>query len=224
MAFVITEACTDVRDQTCVEVCPVDCIHFEEGKDRILYIDPVECIDCGACVPVCPEDAIFDEPDVPEDQQRFIEINALWYQDPEGARAQVGGSPEPSTDAAQEAIATDSDTPEASSDDAETTSTSTTATAVQKEVSDSVITPNVVEAPTPHASAQDFRKAFGGLEFPTSRNAVISKARDKGGLDSEVQRILQRLPSGKYHSLEELEQMVRTIYVFSGVPEDSLPL
>ena len=76
MAFVITEACTDVRDQTCVEVCPVDCIHFEEGKDRILYIDPVECIDCGACIPECPVDAIFADTDVPEEEEAWIDRNA----------------------------------------------------------------------------------------------------------------------------------------------------
>ena len=58
MTFVITETCIDEQDQSCVEVCPVDCIHFEEGVDKILYIDPVECIDCGACEPVCPVDAI----------------------------------------------------------------------------------------------------------------------------------------------------------------------
>src|SRR5215813_13066916 len=48
MAYVIAEPCVDVMDQACVDVCPVDCIHFEEGKDRMLYIEPDECIDCGA--------------------------------------------------------------------------------------------------------------------------------------------------------------------------------
>ena len=48
MAYVIAEPCVDVMDQACVDVCPVDCIHFEEGKDRMLYIEPEECIDCGA--------------------------------------------------------------------------------------------------------------------------------------------------------------------------------
>ena len=119
MTFVITETCIDVRDQTCVEVCPVDCIHFEEGKDRILYIDPVECIDCGACVPVCPEDAIFEEVDVPQDQQRFTEINALWYQDPDAARAQVGGAPAPAAEGAPAETAADSDS-DAEEDAAET--------------------------------------------------------------------------------------------------------
>jgi ferredoxin len=54
-------------------VCPVDCFH---GDETMLYIDPDECIDCGACVPECPVQAIFDEPDVPEDQQKWIAINA----------------------------------------------------------------------------------------------------------------------------------------------------
>ena len=70
MTYVITEPCIDVKDLTCVEVCPVDCIHpTEEEPDfddhRQLYIDPAECIDCDACVEVCPVDAIF-----PEDQVR----------------------------------------------------------------------------------------------------------------------------------------------------------
>ena len=95
MTFVITQPCIDVKDQSCVDVCPVDCIHFDEGVDRLLYIDPVECIDCGACEPVCPETAIFDEGDVPGDQQYFTEINALWYQDADAARAKVGGAPAP---------------------------------------------------------------------------------------------------------------------------------
>ena len=76
-------------DQSCVEVCPVDCIHFEEGADRILYINPLECIDCGACQPACPVSAIFPEADVPADQRFFIEINAQWYEDAAAARAKM---------------------------------------------------------------------------------------------------------------------------------------
>ena len=91
MTFVITQPCIDVQDQSCVEVCPVDCIHFEEGEDRMLYIDPVACIDCGACEPVCPVTAIFEESDVPADQAHFTPINELWFSDPAVARAQVEG-------------------------------------------------------------------------------------------------------------------------------------
>lgn len=89
MAYSITSPCVDVKDQSCVEVCPVDCIHHEEGKDRVLYIDPDECIDCGACEPVCPVEAIFENDAVPEHEQVWIEINALWYKDKEAARKKV---------------------------------------------------------------------------------------------------------------------------------------
>lgn len=89
MTFVITQPCIDTTDQACVEVCPVDCIHFEEGADRMLYINPLECIDCGACQPACPVQAIFPEADVPADQRPFIEINSQWYEDAAAARARV---------------------------------------------------------------------------------------------------------------------------------------
>ncbi|MDA1004820.1 MAG: ferredoxin family protein, partial [Chloroflexi bacterium] len=92
MTFTITQTCIDTMDQSCVEVCPVDCIHFDEGVDRMLYIDPVECIDCGACQPACPVSAIFPEGDVPADQRFFTEVNALWYQDKAAARARVPGA------------------------------------------------------------------------------------------------------------------------------------
>src|SRR5712691_9302959 len=70
MAFVIAEPCIGTKDTACVDACPVDCIHPKKnttyddarpGFDEVpqLYIDPVECIDCGACVPVCPVAAIF---------------------------------------------------------------------------------------------------------------------------------------------------------------------
>jgi NAD-dependent dihydropyrimidine dehydrogenase PreA subunit len=89
MTYVITEPCIDVLDKSCVEVCPVDCIHFEEGTDRMEYIDPDECIDCGACEPVCPVTAIFAEDDVPDQYKAYTELNAKWFKDPAGARAQV---------------------------------------------------------------------------------------------------------------------------------------
>ena len=95
MTFIITEPCLDTMDQSCVEVCPVDCIHFEEGTDRMLYIEPAECIDCGACQPACPVNAIFPEAELPADQQRFYEINELWYSDAAAARALIGGGGAP---------------------------------------------------------------------------------------------------------------------------------
>ena len=63
MTYVIVEACIGVKDRACVDVCPVDCIY--EGEDQ-LYIHPDECIDCGACEPECPWNAIFEEVAVPE--------------------------------------------------------------------------------------------------------------------------------------------------------------
>ena len=91
MTFVITSPCIDTQDQSCVDACPVDCIHFEEGSDRLLYINPIECIDCGACQPACPVDAIFPDGDVPDAEAKFIEINELWFEDPAAARARVSG-------------------------------------------------------------------------------------------------------------------------------------
>jgi ferredoxin len=84
MAYVIAEPCIGVKDHSCVEVCPVDCIHptqDEHGFDqqRQLYIDPAECIDCDACVEACPVDAIFAEDQLPAEWEDYIEINAGYY-------------------------------------------------------------------------------------------------------------------------------------------------
>ena len=89
MTYTITSLCIDTMDQSCVDVCPVDCIHFEEGVDKILYIDPDECIDCGACEPACPVSAIFAEDDVPDNESAYTEINALWFTDKDAARAKI---------------------------------------------------------------------------------------------------------------------------------------
>ena len=78
MAYVIAEPCIDVVDRACVEECPVDCIY--EG-DRALYIQPEECIDCGACEPVCPVEAIFYEDDVPAEWSEFIVDNGRFFTD-----------------------------------------------------------------------------------------------------------------------------------------------
>ena len=73
MANVVTSPCFGCKYTDCVVVCPVDA--FREG-DQMLYIDPVECIDCGACEPECPVSAIFYEENVPGDQRPFIALNA----------------------------------------------------------------------------------------------------------------------------------------------------
>jgi len=84
MAYIITEPCVGVKDTACVAVCPVDCIHptkdeteFEEVD--MLYINPDECIDCGLCEPECPVTAIYADSDLPNDQEKYIQINADYY-------------------------------------------------------------------------------------------------------------------------------------------------
>ena len=89
MTYIITTPCVDVQDQSCVEVCTVDCIYFDEGEDRMLYIQPDECIDCGACEPACPVTAIFAEDDVPAEEQAYVAINVEWFDDKAGTRAKV---------------------------------------------------------------------------------------------------------------------------------------
>ena len=84
MTWVICEPCIDVKDQSCVDVCPVDCIHPAAGdagfdQERQLYIDPDVCIDCGACEPVCPVSAIRQDSEVPPEWQPYIQINADYY-------------------------------------------------------------------------------------------------------------------------------------------------
>ncbi len=78
MTYVIAEPCVDVKDRACVEECPVDCIY--EG-DRSLYIHPDECVDCGACEPVCPVEAIFYEDDLPAQWAAYKEDNAAFFTD-----------------------------------------------------------------------------------------------------------------------------------------------
>jgi ferredoxin len=85
MAFVICQPCIGTKDTACVDACPVDCIHPRSDEAdfvdaRMLYIDPQECIDCGACVPECPVNAIFPEEEVPERWHEYIAINRDWYE------------------------------------------------------------------------------------------------------------------------------------------------
>jgi NAD-dependent dihydropyrimidine dehydrogenase PreA subunit len=89
MSYVIAEPCIDVQDQACVNVCPVACLQGERGKDRTLYIDPGACIDCGACEPMCPVEAIFAECELPYKWVKYEEIDALWYREQDAARAMV---------------------------------------------------------------------------------------------------------------------------------------
>ena len=84
MTRVITSACIGTKDTSCVDVCPVDCIHPSKDDDGFaaaeqLYIDPDECIDCGACESACPVEAIYPDDEVPDDQQAFIEKNAAFF-------------------------------------------------------------------------------------------------------------------------------------------------
>src|ERR1700751_1770160 len=84
MAYVIAEPCIGTKDTACVDACPVDCIHPKKDEpayatEELLYIDPVECIDCGACVPVCPVSAIFALDDLPEKWKDFTERNSKYY-------------------------------------------------------------------------------------------------------------------------------------------------
>lgn len=82
MAYVIID--TRTKDMACVDACPVDCIHPKSDEPDIdsvpqLYIHPEECIDCGACVPVCPSNAIFVLEELPPDKAEFAEINAAYF-------------------------------------------------------------------------------------------------------------------------------------------------
>ncbi len=84
MAYVIAEPCIDVKDTACVDVCPMDCIHPRRDEPDYsaapqLFIDPDECIDCGACVAECPVGAIFFEDDVPDEWRHYIQLNADAY-------------------------------------------------------------------------------------------------------------------------------------------------
>lgn len=76
MTYLIAEPCTDLMDRSCVEVCPVDCI-YQGG--RKLYINPAECIECGACEPECPVDAIVLEQELTDDERPHLADNAAFF-------------------------------------------------------------------------------------------------------------------------------------------------
>ncbi len=86
MTYVICEPCVDVKDSTCVDICPCDSIrpnpmHESDDYEGVnqLFIDPETCIECGVCEPECPVEAIFFDEDVPEEWERFIEKNADYF-------------------------------------------------------------------------------------------------------------------------------------------------
>jgi len=76
MTYVIALPCVDVKDRACIDECPVDCIY--EGE-RSLYIHPDECVDCGACEPVCPVEAIYYEDDLPDMWADYYKANVEFF-------------------------------------------------------------------------------------------------------------------------------------------------
>ena len=80
MTYIVAEPCIDQMDRSCIAVCPVDCIHETES---MLVIDPEECIECGACEPECPVEAIYPADALPEKWAPFKTINAAWNQGPD---------------------------------------------------------------------------------------------------------------------------------------------
>ena len=85
MAFVVTQACVDIKDKSCIQVCPADCLF--EGE-RMMYINPDLCINCGACEPVCPTQAIRFDEELEDDEQVFAEANEQFF---EGLDISAGG-------------------------------------------------------------------------------------------------------------------------------------
>ena len=90
MPYVIAGPCIDVMDKSCIEECPVDCIYEGERK---LYINPKECIDCGACEPVCPVEAISQDRRVGDDELDFVEDNRRFFTDVLPGRDEPIGAP-----------------------------------------------------------------------------------------------------------------------------------
>ena len=91
MTWVITRLCRDCVDQSCVEVCPVDCIYEYTGNNgetfpNQLYIEPEECIDCGVCEPECPWEAIFEDEQVPNVFEEDTALNAKMLDCKDGFR------------------------------------------------------------------------------------------------------------------------------------------
>lgn len=81
MAYIVAEPCIGVKDTACVAVCPVECF-YDAGEQLVIH--PDECINCGACQPVCPPQAIFPLDELPEQHQKYIEINSKWCAEHQG--------------------------------------------------------------------------------------------------------------------------------------------
>lgn len=77
MTYVITETCIDVKDGSCTQVCPVDCI-YEGG--RMFYIHPDECVNCGLCLSICPVEAIFWDGEIPEEMRHYLTVNKEYFE------------------------------------------------------------------------------------------------------------------------------------------------
>jgi NAD-dependent dihydropyrimidine dehydrogenase PreA subunit len=90
MPYFIAAPCIDVMDKSCVAECPVDCIYEGERK---LYINPNECIDCGACEPACPEEAIFTDFRALDEDKEFLADNARFFDEPLPGRDEPIGAP-----------------------------------------------------------------------------------------------------------------------------------
>ncbi len=90
ITYVIGSVCVDIVDKSCVQECPADCIY--EGA-RAMYINPNECVDCGACSLACRVDAIYYEADLPEEQSEYLQDNAAFFTSPLPGRDEPLGDP-----------------------------------------------------------------------------------------------------------------------------------
>jgi NAD-dependent dihydropyrimidine dehydrogenase PreA subunit len=90
MPYVIAEPCIDITDRSCMDECPVDCIYEGERK---LYINPMECIDCGNCEPACPVQAISQDRRVPPEFSAFVDDNTRFFTEALRGRDEPIGQP-----------------------------------------------------------------------------------------------------------------------------------